>query len=117
MSDCIFCDPSKIRGVIFHDQESVVFEPLNPVVGGHICIAPITHVTDFTENPHISGRIMEIAANVAARLGGDFNLITSKGRAATQSIMHLHVHLVPRKEGDGLHLPWTGQKTNSAVKI
>lgn len=110
MSDCVFCDPDKIKGVIFRDQESVMFEPLNPVVEGHVCIAPIMHVADFTENPYISARIMEIAAGVAARLGGDFNLITSKGKAATQSIMHLHVHLVPRKDGDGLHLPWTGQK-------
>lgn len=107
MDDCIFCDLSKIKGVISHDQESVVFQPLNPVVEGHICIAPVQHVADFTENPQVSGRIMEIAANLAARLGGDYNLVTSKGRAATQSIMHLHIHLIPRRANDGLVLPWT----------
>jgi histidine triad (HIT) family protein len=35
------------------------------------------------------------------------NLITSAGRAATQSVMHLHLHLVPRLDGDGLALPWS----------
>lgn len=38
------------------------------------------------------------------------NFITSAGPAATQSVFHLHVHLVPRFEDDGLILPWTGQR-------
>ncbi|MYX67350.1 histidine triad (HIT) family protein [Streptomyces sp. KhCrAH-43] len=37
---------------------------------------------------------------------GPMNLITSKGREATQSVFHLHLHLVPRAAGDGLALPW-----------
>ena len=37
----------------------------------------------------------------------DYNVITSAGRAATQTVMHLHFHLVPREPGDGLMLPWS----------
>jgi diadenosine tetraphosphate (Ap4A) HIT family hydrolase len=37
------------------------------------------------------------------------NIITSIGPAASQTVMHTHLHIVPRTEGDGLHLPWTGQ--------
>jgi hypothetical protein len=37
------------------------------------------------------------------------NLITSVGADATQSVRHLHIHVVPRREGDGLMLPWSGQ--------
>lgn len=109
MKDCVFCDISKINEVIFKDNEFVVFEPLDPVVKGHICVIPIEHVSDFTDNPEMSGRLMEFAAKFAASRGGDYNLITSKGKSATQSIMHLHIHLVPRREGDGLVLPWTKQ--------
>ena len=43
------------------------------------------------------------------------NLITSKGREATQSVFHLHVHVVPRAAGDGLPLPWTPQHTARAA--
>jgi histidine triad (HIT) family protein len=42
------------------------------------------------------------------------NLITSKGSAATQTVFHLHVHLVPRQVDDGLPLPWTPPRSRSA---
>lgn len=90
-------------------KTAVVFEPLNPVVPGHKLVVPRDHVEDFTVNPSITADVMEAAAIVAKDMG-DCNLITSKGQQATQSVMHLHIHLVPRKAGDGLHLPWTGQK-------
>jgi len=37
------------------------------------------------------------------------NIITSIGSAATQTVMHAHIHIVPRAEGDGLKLPWADQ--------
>jgi histidine triad (HIT) family protein len=48
-----------------------------------------------------------------ARTCGDANLITSVGSAATQTVFHLHVHVVPRRAGDGLALPWTSQKADA----
>lgn len=110
MKDCVFCDTSKINSKIRDHGDVMVFEPLNPVVQGHLLVVPKAHVSDFAENKQISSRTMEVAAEIAAHLGGDYNLITSKGKAATQSVMHLHIHLIPRKQGDGIHLPWTGQK-------
>lgn len=38
------------------------------------------------------------------------NIITSRGSAATQTVYHLHLHVVPRREGDGLGLPWTDRQ-------
>ncbi|HXV27135.1 MAG TPA: HIT domain-containing protein [Candidatus Paceibacterota bacterium] len=90
--------------------EQIVIPPLNPVVPGHLLVIPREHVTDFAENPGVTARIMRHAAIVARTKGGEWNLITSKGEAATQSVFHLHVHLVPRNADDGLHLPWTRQK-------
>jgi len=85
-------------------------EPLNPVVAGHRIVISRAHVKDFSEDSAVTMLVMGYAARKAEELGGDFNLITSKGKNATQSVFHLHVHLVPRKEGDGLMLPWTNQK-------
>lgn len=45
---------------------------------------------------------------------GDCNLIVNQGPAATQTIPHLHAHVVPRREGDGLALPWTPKSGRAA---
>ena len=103
---CVFCDITKIKSAVIEYKGCYIFEPLNPVVKGHRLIVPVTHVSDFTQDPQITGRVVEVASEWASDIGGEFNLITSKGKNATQSVFHLHVHLVPRKGNDGLLLPW-----------
>ncbi|GAB2457563.1 HIT family protein [Xylanimonas ulmi] len=113
MSDpCVFCaivngrSPARFA---YTWPETVAFYPLNPVVPGHLLVVPRGHVANFAEDPDVTATTMARAAEVAASLGGDMNLITSRGEWATQSVFHLHVHLVPRRESDGLALPWTEQ--------
>lgn len=115
-SDCIFCaigqgddlpsTPIKYRDATF------TLVPLKPVVPGHLLIIPLRHVEDFTEDPEISAIVMRAAAFEARELG-PCNLITSKGVEATQSVFHLHAHLIPRRENDGLALPWHSGKRRS----
>jgi histidine triad (HIT) family protein len=96
---------------------AIAIVPLDPVVEGHLLVIPKRHITDFTENPTISGDVVELASELAAEIGGDFNLITSKGISATQSVFHLHIHLVPRRENDGLALPWySGKKRKTPIQ-
>jgi histidine triad (HIT) family protein len=106
---CPFCDyagPSpilaKMPGVAY------VIEPLEPCTPGHRLVVSVLHVQHFTESAQETARVMRFAANWATLwMPGDCNLITSKGEAATQTVGHLHVHLVPRVHGDGLLLPWS----------
>ncbi len=119
MSDCPFC--KRIRAGEFESftldpYPSVVwFGPLSPVTPGHMLFVPVRHVEDALADPYTTALAAEIAARWWgrnwARLGEsrDCNLIASAGPAATQTVRHLHWHLVPRTEGDGLALPWTGQ--------
>ena len=114
MSACPFCD--RITDGDYDDRSAdyaaVHFRPLNPVTEGHRLVVPLRHVTDALEQPYITGLTMTYAARVAELLSlAPCNLITSVGAAATQTVPHLHIHLVPRRIGDGLHLPWTGQVT------
>ena len=85
------------------------FEPLNPVVPGHRLFVLTLHVSNASYDSTVTGVTFEAAALYAAGMGIDYNLITSAGSAATQTVFHLHVHYVPRMESDGLHLPWTNQ--------
>lgn len=111
MSDCVFCEIIARRSpaeVVAANYEALAIVPLNPVVPGHVIVMPIEHVDDATGDPELTGRVMELAASLAQDHDAA-NIITSIGAAATQSIFHLHIHVVPRREGDGLALPWTGQ--------
>lgn len=103
---CVFCNLARHEGV-----DILCMEPLNPVTKGHLIVFSAKHSIDFMDNVSITMAVMEQASKIAKKLGGDFNLITSKGKNATQSVfhLHLHVHLVPRSKDDGLKLPWTNQ--------
>jgi histidine triad (HIT) family protein len=107
---CPFCEINTGRAPAkFVDEWADAFAivPLNPVVEGHTLVIPKTHVTDFVAEPAVSAAVMKRAAELAGDFpAGSMNLITSRGRAATQSVWHLHLHLVPRAENDGLALPW-----------
>jgi histidine triad (HIT) family protein len=114
MADCPFCTRVAAGEFDYSDRYAVAFEPLNPVTEGHLLVVPREHVSDAGSGPEIAGRVMEFAALLAGPLEfadwPGYNIITSAGSAATQVIRHLHLHLVPRREGDGLALPWTGQQ-------
>jgi histidine triad (HIT) family protein len=110
MADCPFC--KRIAAGQFSpltaDSYVVTFEPLNPVANGHVLVVSRSHITDAAADPLTAGMAMQKAANLARNMG-EANIITSIGAAATQTVNHFHVHVVPRSEGDGLALPWTNQ--------
>lgn len=111
--ECVFCHivaGSEPAEVVRRGHDAIAIVPLQPVTPGHLLVLPVFHVADFTEKPSVSAAAMHLAANVAHDMG-PCNLITSKGREATQSVFHLHLHLVPRRENDGLALPWYSGKT------
>lgn len=117
---CVFCEIVVGRAPAQHYGQwisSIVIEPLNPVVPGHLLVIPKEHVVDAVEKPQVTAATMHDAAMVvaAARFArreqyASVNLITSVGAPATQSVFHLHIHVVPRAHGDGLMLPWSLQR-------
>lgn len=115
MSVCPFCQET-LASVPGYRRETFGFSipPLNPVTVGHRLFAPWQHIESADRYPFVTGRIFAAAAMYAHNHGEAFNLITSAGAAATQTVPHLHIHYVPRRPGDGLHLPWTGQLRPSA---
>lgn len=112
-TSCPFCDiiTGRAPGTVVREwMFAFALLPLDPVTPGHTLIIPKMHVRDFSTNPNISGATMIAAAEFAADSHDDMNVITSRGVIATQSVLHLHLHVIPRHIGDGLALPWTNQK-------
>jgi histidine triad (HIT) family protein len=104
---CRFCEiANEIWPAVYVRKwpDAVAIQPLNPVVPGHVLVIPRAHVNDVTEDPIVAASTTARAAELAVP---PCNLITSAGAPATQTVFHLHVHVVPRAVGDGLALPWT----------
>lgn len=109
---CVFC--SIVSGkspadVVLNTPDVLGIVPLNPVTPGHVIFLPKVHVADATDDPTITGETMRAASLYGKyRSSSDsMNLITSVGEEATQSVYHLHIHLVPRRHCDLLPLPWS----------
>ncbi|MGW1938990.1 HIT family protein [Streptomyces goshikiensis] len=122
MTDCPFCEIIAGRApaewILTPDTwpDAVAFQPLNPIVEGHTLIVPKTHVPDFAADPEVSAATMRRAAELMRWTPRPMNVITSRGREATQSVFHLHLHLVPRADNDGLALPWYSGRTRKASR-
>lgn len=111
--NCPFCQIVAGRAraeIVGRTRDSILFVPLNPVTVGHVLIVPQEHVADAADDPELAARSARDAAGWADRRGLAYNLITSGGPDATQTVFHLHWHYVPRHSGDGLPLPWTPQQ-------
>jgi histidine triad (HIT) family protein len=111
VAECPFCDIIRGRGpadIVHQWHDAIAFVPLEPVTPGHVLVVPRHHTDEFTEDPESSAVAMRRAAELAVILDpdGEYNVITSAGPHATQTIDHLHLHLVPRRARDGLGLPW-----------
>ena len=113
MIGCVFCDKIAAGGdehgpvMDTADAGTVMFEPLNPITPGHMLFVPRGHMPDAAEHPWVTGKTAQVAAAYAFVMAEPFNLITSAGTAATQTVRHLHWHYVPRRDGDMLTLPWS----------
>lgn len=103
---CVFCQILKGAApatVIRSWPDAIAIVPRRPVTEGHILVIPRRHVADASTDPQVTAAAMRRAAQLVVPPA---NILTSLGRAATQTVFHLHLHLVPRVPGDMLSLPW-----------
>lgn len=113
---CVFCEIVEGRSpatIVHRWPDAVAILPLNPVVEGHLLVIPNRHVRDVAEDASVSAVTMAAASELAAA-AWPCNIITSAGAEATQTVFHLHLHVVPRREHDGLALPWTPEARTPA---
>ena len=110
---CRFCGivAGQIPETIVHEwPDAIAIVPWAPVTPGHLVVIARAHVADVGVDPAVSAATVACAAELVATLPSA-NMITSKGADATQTVFHLHIHVVPRRAGDALALPWTPSQT------
>lgn len=106
VAECVFCAIIEGRAPVVAVAtwpDAIAIVPLSPVTVGHVLVIPRVHVDDATVNPDVTAATMRRACQLARP---SVNIITSAGAEATQTVRHLHIHIVPRAFGDGLKLPW-----------
>lgn len=102
---CIFCNPDESR-IIASDPLAYAIRDVFPVSRGHALIIPRRHVADFFEATpeEIAAlfRLLGVCKNDLDRQNtpDGYNVGVNIGRAAGQTVFHLHIHLIPRYEGD-----------------
>jgi histidine triad (HIT) family protein len=113
--DCLFCKivASEIPAhKLFEDERTLAFLDIFPGTEGHSLVIPKAHAGDLHEiAPEDLAAVMATAQRVGKvlerALGTQgLNLHQSNGEAAGQVIFHFHMHLLPRRAGDGLRSPW-----------
>lgn len=114
--DCPFCeivqreDPDTRE--VFRNEHVVAFFPHNPATLGHTLVIPRKHVPDVwsldqATAKELASATVELATAVKRAIKPQgLNIIQSNGEVATQTVFHLHVHLVPRWEGDAVGRIW-----------
>ena len=115
MENCIFCKiaageiPSN---TIYEDDSFRVILDLGPATKGHALVLPNNHYADLYEIPE---DVLADAAKVAKKVAGTMkeklscdglNLVQNNGETAGQTVMHFHLHIIPRYANDGQHILW-----------
>jgi len=116
VADCPFCEIIKLDDPdareVYRDDNVVAFFPLEPATLGHTLVVPRQHVIDIWSLDEDTGaqlaRVTMRLAKVMRRAlqPEGLNVIQSNGEAATQTVCHLHVHVVPRWAGDAVGRIW-----------
>ena len=108
--DCIFCsivDGDIPSHTVYEDSEVLAFLDANPLSAGHTLVVPKTHHQFVREVPaDLSASVFETVHELVPRIedavdADGHTIAVNDGPAAGQEVPHLHVHIVPRFEGDG----------------
>lgn len=118
-SDCIFCKivSGQLPSYKIYENEKVFsFLDIGPLSQGHALVVPKVHFERLHECP------AELLAEVASVLGKvakavlkatnaeGYNVLCNNGRVAGQLVDHVHFHIIPRNEGDGVFTQWPAKK-------
>ncbi len=110
-NDCIFCAiaAGEIPSCkIYEDELVLAYLDINPFSLGHTLVIPKAHSEGLLDTPDetlaaVIARVKKVAAHLKTALPADgFNILQNNGEAASQTVKHLHFHIVPRRGSEPL---------------
>jgi len=114
MENCVFCrivEGAEPASIVYADEIVIAFMDIQPVNPGHVLVIPRKHASGLSDLDEETGAHMfRIAMRIAAALRASgvkcegINLFLADGKAASQDIFHVHLHVIPRFRGDGFHV-------------
>lgn len=113
-SDCIFCAivaGSAPSAQVYEDDTVLAFMDIRPFSEGHTLVIPKAHASGLDAlDPALGGTVFRTAQRIALALRRSdlpvdgVNLMLADGAAAMQTVFHVHIHAVPRRNGDKLSI-------------
>ena len=137
-ADCVFC--KIIAGevpaaAVYENEQVLVFLDTSPLFPGHCLVCPKRHHELLTELPDdllvpVLGTARLLARAVEEGLGAEGSFVALNNRVS-QSVPHLHMHVIPRRRGDGMkgffwprrpyrdreHMSEVQEKLQAAIKL
>ena len=113
-ANCTFCEliqGSAEVSICHEDADAIAFMDIQPVNNGHVLVVPREHHESLLDVPeelglHLFKVTMRLANAIRAVTGcDDLNIVVNSGAAAGQDEPHYHVHIIPRRAGDGFDIP------------
>ena len=122
MDNCIFCKIANGEipsATVYEDDSFRVILDLNQAIKGHMLILPKEHFANLYELPEETAAAAMRLAKKLAMAAKDtmdidgLNLLQNNGEAAGQSVMHFHLHVLPRVKGDDSFPAWNEASVSS----
>jgi histidine triad (HIT) family protein len=108
--DCVFCQIVAGRAPavrIYEDDEYLGFLDIRPFTRGHTLVIPKRHSVDLTDTPAPTltgllavGQRIALATRSSGLAATGNNVAINDGKSAFQSVFHIHLHVIPRRDGD-----------------
>ncbi len=122
---CAFCEiaaGAREAAIVFQDEHSLAFLDARPLFPGHCLLIPRKHVETLVDIPHAAieplftnAKLLAQALELALGAEGSFVAINNR---VSQSVPHLHIHVVPRRRKDGLRgFFWPRRKYRDAAEM
>ena len=120
-NNCEFCQIVNKKAdakIIFEDEKALIILSPNPCCVGHILVMPKEHLSIIEQVPdylvgHLSKLVNKISIAVFEVLQAKgTNILIQNGVAAGQKTNHFMIHIIPRKENDGLDFQWQQKQLN-----